>query len=54
MGNINKRELGIQPPIEYNHDEIIKRIVNKITIKMTINFCIVKNKRFKKLKRKSS
>jgi len=28
MGNINKRELGIQPPIEYNHEEIIKRIVN--------------------------
>lgn len=28
MGNINKRELGIIPPIEYNHDEIINRIVN--------------------------
>lgn len=36
MGNINKRELGIQPPIEYNHDEIIKRIVK-------INFLIMNN-----------
>lgn len=33
MGNINKRELGITPIREYNHEEIIKRIViNKFKI----------------------
>jgi hypothetical protein len=29
MGNINKRELGLKLPLEYNHDDMIEKIVNK-------------------------